>query len=42
MMSQDVNGRVWGNLGFLGSSDLTESARNAGDLGSISGSGRSP
>ena len=41
MMSQDVNGRVWGNLGFLGSSDLTESARNAGDLGSISGSGRS-
>ena len=41
-MSQGVNGRVWGNLGFPGGSDITESARNAGDLGLISGSGRSP
>ena len=24
MMSQGVNGRVWGNLGFPGGSDITE------------------
>ena len=29
------------NIGFLGSSDGKESACNAGDLGSIPGSGRS-
>ena len=33
------NGRV---MGFLGGSDSKESACNAGDLGSISGSGGSP
>ena len=30
------------NLGFLVVSDSTESACNAGDMGSIPGSGRSP
>ena len=29
-------------MGFLGGSDSKESACNAGDLGSITGSGRSP
>ena len=29
-------------MGFLGGSDSKESACNAGDLGSIPGSGRSP
>ena len=31
-----------GYMGFLGGSDSKESACNAGDLGSIPGSGRSP
>ena len=33
---------LWHNRGFLGSSDGKESACNAGDPGSVSGSGRSP
>ena len=32
----------WPNLGFLPGSDSKESACNAGDLGLIPGSGRSP
>ena len=35
-------GMFWFKLGFPGSSDGKESASNAGDLGSILGSGRSP
>ena len=31
-----------GSMAFPGGSDVKESARNSGDLGSVSGSGRSP
>ena len=33
---------IWSDLGFPGSSAGKESACNAGDLGSVSGLGRSP
>ena len=41
LMSRETNECIW-KLGVLGGSDSKESACNAGDLGSIPGSGRSP
>ena len=35
-------GKILGNMGFPGGSDGKESVYNAGDLGSIAGSGRFP
>ena len=37
-----IQGLLWAHLGFLGGSDSKESTCNAGDLGSIPGSERSP
>ena len=41
-MSQYLGGYSWLKVAFPGDSDSKESASNAGDPGSIPGSGRSP
>ena len=40
--SPEINPCAYGHLGFPGGSEVKASASNAGDLGSIPGSGRSP
>ena len=37
-----VRGGIWGEDGFTGSSAVRNQSSNAGDMGSIPGSGRSP